>query len=169
MLGKDWNGNPISTFPPCYAFQMTFTALAPRLIQSISCNDLFYCPSSRSQCSVSTIEILIQPKRSCSYYFFGDVSWCSLTYISTFVIGRKKALFQIVYIYLVTSLNQYVLSGTLGGNRYFLVHWVHFSTYQYFMVKICVFSISWKMLCTWLLNGNPKSMQKVNLQKITYV
>ena len=25
--GKDCNGNPISTFPPCYAFQMIFTAL----------------------------------------------------------------------------------------------------------------------------------------------
>ena len=36
MLEKDWNGSPISTFPPCYAFQMTFTELAPRLIQSIS-------------------------------------------------------------------------------------------------------------------------------------
>ena len=22
MLEKDYNGNPISTFPPCYAFQM---------------------------------------------------------------------------------------------------------------------------------------------------
>ena len=38
MLEKDCNGNPISTFPPCYAFQMIFTALAPRLIQSISRN-----------------------------------------------------------------------------------------------------------------------------------
>ena len=38
MLEKDCNGNPISTFPPCYAFQMIFTALAPRLIQSISLN-----------------------------------------------------------------------------------------------------------------------------------
>ena len=36
LLEKDCNGNPISTFPPCYAFQMSFTALAPRLIQSIS-------------------------------------------------------------------------------------------------------------------------------------
>ena len=36
--GKDCNGNPISTFPPCYAFQMILTALAPRLIQSISRN-----------------------------------------------------------------------------------------------------------------------------------
>ena len=38
ILEKDWNGNPISTFPPSYAFQMIFTALPPRLIQSISCN-----------------------------------------------------------------------------------------------------------------------------------
>ena len=38
MLEQDCNGNPISTFPPCYAFQMIFTALAPRLIQSISRN-----------------------------------------------------------------------------------------------------------------------------------
>ena len=38
MLGKDCNGNPISTFPLCYAFQMIFTVLAPRLIQSISRN-----------------------------------------------------------------------------------------------------------------------------------
>ena len=38
MLEKDCNGNPISTFPPCYAFQMVFTALAPKLIQSISRN-----------------------------------------------------------------------------------------------------------------------------------
>ena len=38
MLEIDCNGNPISTFPPCYAFQMIFTALAPRLIQSISRN-----------------------------------------------------------------------------------------------------------------------------------
>ena len=38
MLEKDCNGNPISTFPPCYAFQMIFTALAPKLIQSISRN-----------------------------------------------------------------------------------------------------------------------------------
>ena len=38
MLEKDCNGNPISTFPPCYAFQMIFTALAPGLIQSISHN-----------------------------------------------------------------------------------------------------------------------------------
>ena len=38
MLEKYCNGNPISTFPPCYAFQMIFTALAPRLIQSISRN-----------------------------------------------------------------------------------------------------------------------------------
>ena len=36
MLEKDCNGNPIATFPPCYAFQMIFTASAPRLIQSIS-------------------------------------------------------------------------------------------------------------------------------------
>ena len=35
---KDCHGNPISTFPPCCAFQMIFTANAPRLIQSISCN-----------------------------------------------------------------------------------------------------------------------------------
>ena len=39
MLEKDCNGNPNSTFPPCYAFQMIFTALAPRLILSISRND----------------------------------------------------------------------------------------------------------------------------------
>ena len=38
MLEKDCNGNPISTFPPCYAFPMIFTELAPRLIESISCN-----------------------------------------------------------------------------------------------------------------------------------
>ena len=38
MLEKDCNGNPISTFPPYYAFQMIFTALASRLIQSISRN-----------------------------------------------------------------------------------------------------------------------------------
>ena len=38
MLEKDCNGNPISTFPPCYAFQMIFSALAPKLIQSISRN-----------------------------------------------------------------------------------------------------------------------------------
>ena len=38
MLEKDCNGNPISTFPPGYAFQMIFTAFAPRLIQSISRN-----------------------------------------------------------------------------------------------------------------------------------
>ena len=38
MLEKDYNGNPISTFPPCSEFQMIFTALAPRLIQSISRN-----------------------------------------------------------------------------------------------------------------------------------
>ena len=38
MLEKDCNGNPMSTFPPCYAFQIIFTALAPRLIQSISRN-----------------------------------------------------------------------------------------------------------------------------------
>ena len=38
MLGKDCNSNPISTFLPCYAFQMIFTAFAPRLIQSISSN-----------------------------------------------------------------------------------------------------------------------------------
>ena len=36
--GKKCNGNPISNFPPCYAFQMIFTALAPKLIQSISRN-----------------------------------------------------------------------------------------------------------------------------------
>ena len=35
MLEKDCNGNRIFTFPPCYAFQMIFAALAPRLIQSI--------------------------------------------------------------------------------------------------------------------------------------
>ena len=38
ILEKDCNGNPISTFPPCYAFQMIITVLAPRLIQSISRN-----------------------------------------------------------------------------------------------------------------------------------
>ena len=38
MLEKDRNGNPILTFPPCYAFQMIFTALTPRLIQSIRHN-----------------------------------------------------------------------------------------------------------------------------------
>ena len=38
MLEKGFNGNPISTFQPCYAFHMIFTALAPRLIQSISRN-----------------------------------------------------------------------------------------------------------------------------------
>ena len=38
MLEKDCNSNPISTFPPCYAFQVIFTALAPRLIQSLSHN-----------------------------------------------------------------------------------------------------------------------------------
>ena len=38
MLDRDCNGNPISTFPPCYAFRMIFTALAPRPIQSISRN-----------------------------------------------------------------------------------------------------------------------------------
>ena len=38
MLEKDCDGNPISTFPPCYAFQMVFTALASKLIQSISRN-----------------------------------------------------------------------------------------------------------------------------------
>ena len=38
MLEKDCNGKPISTFPPFYAFQMIFTALALRLIQSISRN-----------------------------------------------------------------------------------------------------------------------------------
>ena len=38
MLEKDCNDNPISTFPPCYAFQIISTALAPRLIQSISRN-----------------------------------------------------------------------------------------------------------------------------------
>ena len=38
MLEKDCNGNPIFTFPPCYTFQMIFTALAPKLIQSISGN-----------------------------------------------------------------------------------------------------------------------------------
>ena len=38
MLDKDCNGNPISSFPPCYAFQMNFTALAPRLIKSKSRN-----------------------------------------------------------------------------------------------------------------------------------
>ena len=36
--GKNCNGNPISTFPPSYVFQMIFTALDPRLIQSISRN-----------------------------------------------------------------------------------------------------------------------------------
>ena len=36
MQEKYCNGNPISTFPPCSAFQMVFTAFAPRLIQSIS-------------------------------------------------------------------------------------------------------------------------------------
>ena len=35
---KDCNGNPISTFPPYYALKMSFTALAIRLIQSISHN-----------------------------------------------------------------------------------------------------------------------------------
>ena len=35
MLEKDCNCYPISTFSPCYAFQMIFTALAPRLNQSI--------------------------------------------------------------------------------------------------------------------------------------
>ena len=35
---KDCNGNTNSTFPPFYAFQMIFTAFAPRLIQSISRN-----------------------------------------------------------------------------------------------------------------------------------
>ena len=35
---KDCNGNPISTSSPLYAFEMIFTALAPMLIQSISCN-----------------------------------------------------------------------------------------------------------------------------------
>ena len=38
MLDKDCNSNPISSFQPCYACQMIFTALAPRLIQSISRN-----------------------------------------------------------------------------------------------------------------------------------
>ena len=38
MLENDCNGKPISTLPPCYAFQMIFTAFAPRLIQSISRN-----------------------------------------------------------------------------------------------------------------------------------
>ena len=38
MLEKDFNGNPISTIPPSYAFQMIFTALTPRLIESKSCN-----------------------------------------------------------------------------------------------------------------------------------
>ena len=32
------NDNPISTFPPCYAFQMIFTAWAPSPIQYISRN-----------------------------------------------------------------------------------------------------------------------------------
>ena len=40
MLEKDCNGNPIFTFPPCHAFQMIFTAFAPKLIQSISRNVL---------------------------------------------------------------------------------------------------------------------------------
>ena len=38
MLDRDCNGNPISTFPPCYAFQMIFTALASMPIQSICHN-----------------------------------------------------------------------------------------------------------------------------------
>ena len=38
MLENDCNGNPNSSFPPCYAFQMILTALAPRLIQSIGRN-----------------------------------------------------------------------------------------------------------------------------------
>ena len=38
MLKKYCNSNPICTFPPCYAFQIIFTELAPRLIQSISRN-----------------------------------------------------------------------------------------------------------------------------------
>ena len=38
MLDRDYNGNFISTFPPCYAFQMIFTAFSPRQIQSISRN-----------------------------------------------------------------------------------------------------------------------------------
>ena len=38
LLAKDCNGNPVSTLPPCYAFQVIFTAWAPRLIQSISRN-----------------------------------------------------------------------------------------------------------------------------------
>ena len=38
MLEKDRDGNSISTFPPCYAVQMIFTAMAPRLIQYTSRN-----------------------------------------------------------------------------------------------------------------------------------
>ena len=59
MLEKDSNGNPISTFPPCCAFQMIFTALAPRLIQSISCNVHNKFRALKQLCGIVVVVIVV--------------------------------------------------------------------------------------------------------------
>ena len=58
MLEKDCNGNPISTFPPSYAFQMIFTALAPMLIQSISRNVHNKNRASKQLCKAITYPLV---------------------------------------------------------------------------------------------------------------
>ena len=90
--GKNCNGNPISTFPHCYAFQMIFTTLAPRLIQSISRNvhnkiralkrlwlgspiflHLFFVSSVRPSYSIAICSLMISVHMSPSHYLGSSV------------------------------------------------------------------------------------------------
>ena len=78
MLEKDCNGNPISTFPPSYAFQMIFTELAPWLIQAISRNVhnknralkqlcvpcYTFCNASLQEVKAGRANVIIQPNNS---------------------------------------------------------------------------------------------------------
>ena len=56
MLEKYCNGNLISTFPPCYAFQMIFTVFAPRLIQSKSRNVHNKIRALKQLCILKTLQ-----------------------------------------------------------------------------------------------------------------
>ena len=67
---KDCNGNPISTFPPRYAFQIIFSALAPRLIISISRNVPNKDGALKHKCR--TVKVLVQ---------YSTVNYSKLQYI----------------------------------------------------------------------------------------
>ena len=82
MLEKDCNGNPMSTFPPCYAFQMNFTALAPRLIRSISRN-IHYKNRALKRLWPLNWENLIKEESGSSY---GSTFLTSKTFLSVAVV-----------------------------------------------------------------------------------